>query len=131
MANNYVTHRIDFLFKGDAPEIFTQSPFFCDEDFATVLVDEFEWTAADILSLFESDLPDDEYELDKLVSDSTHWLTKLADQGCVEVSVATLFTCDKPRPLDHGVDWECTRLIDGVMYKASLDDVSSLFKPLT
>ena len=124
MANNYTTNKYTLVFKGPVPSHLQNSEMVIVTGFG-MGISEVTWLedgeaigAMDSLDYIDPKHPllqnkseDDVLEeAEDFLSDVGKVLEYLKPQNCVAIIIESLFTCSRPRPLEHGCYVQAAKL---------------------
>ena len=130
MANNYTTNKYTLVFKGPVPthlqnyEMVIVTGLNMGINEVTWLEDGEAVGAMDSLGYIDPKHPllqmesedGDDYVLEEaldFLSNVDKVLEYLKPQNCVAIIIESLFTCSRPRPLEHGCYVQAAKLVNG------------------
>ena len=130
MANNYTINKYTLVFKGPVPSHLQNAEMVVVRSLG-MGINEVTWledeAVGDMDSLYyidpkhpllnrseyDDDYDDDLEEAWDFLSDVGKVLEYLKPQNCVAIIVESLFTCSRPRPLEHGCYVQAAKLVNG------------------
>ena len=129
MANNHTTNKYTLVFKGPVPTHLQNAEIVVVTDL-NMGINEVTWLedeavgAMDSLDYIDPKHPllqmksedGDDYVLEEawdFLSNVGGILEYLKPQNCVAIIIESLFTCSRPRPLEHGCYVQAAKLVNG------------------
>ena len=128
MANNYTTNKYTLVFKGPVPSHLQNSEMVIVTGL-NMGINEVTWLedgeavgAMDSLDYIDPKHPllQNKSEDDDVLEEALDFLSNvdkvleyLKPQNCVAIIIESLFTCSRPRPLEHGCYDQAAKLVNG------------------